>query len=159
MDSYPSLVQQLPDINLDPFRFCAYQWRRLEELIFSNIGATFGTSSPYHLRNPDICHTPLVVGYYRAPCILDHFSCGEKTQAWQTSGRSEPLGYNSARCDTLLSTHVFLSNLGRSVPHVGPGGWSTIHIRGLIVSCSSRAYFQASVSVLPGLYVYFSRSE
>jgi len=36
-----SPIQQLPDINLDPFKFCAYEPSKLEQLVFVNIGAAF----------------------------------------------------------------------------------------------------------------------
>ena len=71
------------------------------------------------------------MGHRRGSCVLDNFSRSKKTQAGQTSGHSEPLGCNSARCDTLFSTHVFLYNLVRFVPHVGPGRWSVMYLSGV----------------------------
>ena len=56
-DSGPSIVQQLPDIDLDPFQLCTTTWIKPQELLFVNVGIAFGTSSP-HLGNSDDPHIP-----------------------------------------------------------------------------------------------------
>ena len=56
VDSGPSPVQHLPDINLDPFKVCAYEVSKLDELIFVNMGVAFGAPSQSHLKSFDDPH-------------------------------------------------------------------------------------------------------
>lgn len=58
-DSSSLLVRRLPEINLDPFKFCVYETWKLGDLVFINIAIAFGTLSPSQLWNSDKSHAPL----------------------------------------------------------------------------------------------------
>jgi len=49
VQTYRLLVQPLPEINLDAFKFCAFKRWRLGELIHYNLTTFFGTPSPSNL--------------------------------------------------------------------------------------------------------------
>ena len=63
LDSYPRLrvdsrslpAQQIPAIDLDPFRLCISQSWRFGELLFINIAVAFGASPTSSVVSPGVC--------------------------------------------------------------------------------------------------------
>ena len=52
------LVASFPEVNLDPFKLCAYKEWRVGELVFYNLTTFFGKFSPSSLQH---CFTPGVL--------------------------------------------------------------------------------------------------
>ena len=55
VDSRPLPAQQLPAIDLDPFKFCVSQSWKFGELVFINIAVAFGASLTSDVVSPRVC--------------------------------------------------------------------------------------------------------
>ena len=156
-DPGSSPVQQLPDINLDPFKFCVSQVSKLHELIFVNMGVAFGASSPSHLRFFDDPHG---VATFRpivdVLAFLIIFFAARKPRYSDMPSILDAI----LRDATLYFVVIFSGQilLDAFILFAPVGGLWFLH-KWFATSCLSHEYIQETFSFAPGMQVLFLDAE